>query len=358
MEYFVVFIIAIIFASLIDKHYQNLRLRCFFFTLALLPPVFLAALRADFVGIDVTWYITPVYNDIKRVGSFEQFWESIEKEKAFYVIFFAVAKLFKTLFSVHFVNQLIIMSPLLLLMSYVKENYQVKIWKMYALYLFFQYNLSLCVIRQNVAFSIFLLGFYFLLNKKYALYVVFSLIAAFSHNSTIIPIFIFSILYFSRNKVVSKRAQIILLFSISMIIAFYQLILSQFSFLIDDVYIGRMQNADKLSGGFITLAFTITLALLPFIYRKHISKKIFFIFYVPVMGALFNVLARNSIYIGRLAIPFSILTCITIPLCLVKKKILYYLILFIAIGYWYVVYIERANWETYPYELDNRLNMY
>lgn len=357
MEYFIIFIIAIFFASLADKHFKNVKQRWIFLVLAVLPPVLMAAFRADTVGIDVTWYITPIYSDIKRLVAFESFLDSLEKEKVFYVIMFLAAKTFKTLFSVHFVNQLLIIFPIILLMAYIKEQCNVKIWKMYALYLFMQYNLSLCVIRQNVAFSIFLLGFYFLLHRKYIWYGMFTLLAAFSHNSTVIPILIFSTLYFCRDKVVTKKSQFILLFSLSLIIVFYQYILSQFSFLIDDMYLGRMQNAEKNSGGILTLIYTIVMALLPFLYRKQISKRYFFLCYVPVMGALFSILARNSIYLGRLAIPFSLFTCITIPLC-IGKRMQYYIVLFMVICYWYVSYIEKASWETYPYVMDVRLNMF
>ena len=357
MEYFIIFIVAIIFASLADKYFQRIKLRCLFLLLALLPPVLLAALRADTVGIDVTWYITPTYSDVEKVRTYSRFLDTLEKEKVFYVILFFVAKFFKSLFAVHLVNQLIIMVPIILLMTYIRSISNVKIWKMYAFYLFLQYNLSLCVIRHNVAFSIFLLGFYFLLHHNYVLYSVFALLAAFSHNSTIIPILIFSTLYFSRNKVVTKKAQLVLLSSLSLMIVFYQTILSQFSFLIDDVYLGRMQDADSNSGGFITLGFVILMALLPFFYRKKVPSKVFFLVYIPLMGALFSILARNSTYIGRLSIPFSILTCITIPLCLEKMKV-YYLFLSIVVCFWYVSYIDRALWETYPYLMDIRFNMF
>ncbi len=283
--------------------------------------------------------------------------ESVEKEKAFYIIFFLTAKVFNTLFSVHFINQLIIIFPIILLMTYVKEQCRVKIWKMYALYLFMQYNLSLCVIRQNVAFSIFLLGFYCLLHRKYILYGIFTILAAFSHNSMIVPILIFSILYFCRNSVVTNKSQLILFFSVSLIIVSYQYLLSQFSFLIDDVYMGRLQDANSNSGGILTLTFVVIMALIPFLYRKGISTNFFFLAYVPVMGALFSILARNSIYIGRMAIPFSILTCITVPLSLARRQ-LYYVILFAVVCYWYIGFIERGSWETYPYLMDVRFNMF
>ena len=357
MEYFIVFVIAICFASLADKHFEVIGQRLLYLALAMLPPVLLAALRADVVGMDVTCYITPAYEEIKKIASFKGFMDELEKEKAFYAILFLIAKTFKTLFSVHFFNQAIIIFPIILLMSYIKEECNVKIWKMYALYLFLQYNLSLCVIRQNVAFSIFLLGFYFLLHQKYVLYGLFALLAAYSHNSTIIPIVIFSILYFCRNKMVTKISQFIMFFSLALVIIFYQYILSQFSFLIDDVYLGRMQDADKNSGGFLTLAFVIIMALLPFLYAKRISKNYFFLSYIPLLGVLFSILARNSVYIGRLSIPFSIMTCITIPLCL-GRKALYYMILFVVVCYWYISYIERALWETYPYVMDEGFNMF
>lgn len=358
MIYFSVFVIAILFAFLGDKYYNNVKMRYIFTAFALLPPIILAAVRSHVVGTDVDMYITPTYSDAKQIGTLSSFYATTEKEYIFFGLQFIITKTFKTLFSVHFINQLIIMSPIMMLICYVKKEYHVKIWKMYAVYLFLQYNISLCVIRQNVAFSLFLIGFYFLLKKKYIPFIVFSIIAAYSHNSTIIPIICICILYFTRNSASNIKAKLIMLILLLGIIIGYNYFLSQFGFLIGDMYITRMEGAEGNSGGYMTLLFYFVLVIIPFIINKDIPKKIFFFNYIPAIGLVFSILAKNSVYIGRLAIPFMIYTCITVPLCLRNKGWLYNIFLVTIICFWYITYIDRGLWETYPYEMDIRYNMF
>lgn len=358
MEYFFVFIIAIIFAYLADKYYSKTKIRYLFLVLAILPLVLMAALRAHTIGIDVDMYITPTYDDAKTVKGFTAFINSTDKEYAFWGLQYLVAHLFGTLFSVHFVNQLIIILPIVLLMCYVKEEYNTKIWQMYALYLFLQYNISLCIIRQNVAFSLFLLGYLFLLKKKYPLFIIFTGIAGYSHNSTIIPIICFCILYFTRNFVTTKKAKFILILGLVLITLGYNYLITNFGFLIDDMYISRMEGADKNSGGYLTLAFNFVLVILPFLMYKKSEKGIYYLNYIPAIGLVLSIIARNSVYIGRLAIPFMIMTCITVPVCLRKTKWLYNVLLLVTIIFWYITYIDRGLWGTYPYVMDLSYNMF
>ena len=71
---------------------------------------------------------------------------------------------------------------------------------------------------------------------------------------------------------------------------------------------------------------------------------------------LLIVLAKQSVYLGRLSYPFMGLVIITLPSVLSKNKILKYFIVLMLAAFWYYTNVMMDTWGTNNYYMDRGLN--
>ena len=85
------------------------------------------------------------------------------------------------------------------------------------------------------------------------------------------------------------------------------------------------------------------------------DKEISSFMYLPILGIVFLLLARQSQYLSRLAYPFMTCLMLSIPYK-VHNKVIRIFILFALATLWYVGIYLRKDWGTVPYVIGNNYN--
>ena len=130
-------------------------------------------------------YVIPWYNSVSKFDSFWKFCEYCvdSKEYFYYALIYFPSRIFGTLFPSLFIQQILIMYGVVSALLYFKRTYKIQLTYAYALYLFFYYNESLCIMRQSIAVSFGLFALTFLLEEKFKKFILCSVIAFLFHNS-------------------------------------------------------------------------------------------------------------------------------------------------------------------------------
>lgn len=122
----------------------------------------------------------------------------------------------------------------------------------------------------------------------------------------------------------------------------------------------RLLGAEENDGGFKTIAMYGILVFLPyllFIFRKNIFEYLSIWFY-PILGFILIVLAKQSVYLGRLSYPFIALVMITLPTVLSRNKLMKFSIILMLTAFWYYTNIIMDTWGTNNYYIDSELNLW
>lgn len=371
MIYIIIFVISSLCAYIAEKSYEKKQKNSkahwvcdytpkqkLLFALAVIIPSFLAAIRDKYCGIDVTWYVTPTHEDALYAKSFVDFFIDIEKEYGYYIIVYVITKLFDSLFFVHFFSHVIIIGPILYLLTTLKKETEIRIWLAYFLYLLLSYNTSLCIIRQNMASSIAILGMAFLLQKKYLPFIIFSALSCTIHNSNILFLAPLVLLYIAKSKLTNYKYLIGIVIAILSIYAFYAYFLIFFGDVIGEMYLNRLDgNSTENSGGLLSVVLNALLIFLPFVLYSKKKNRYAFVLITPIFALLFKLMGREAIYFGRMAIPYISLIPISNAIFLHNKRILLLCAVLIALALWYAGNVLHGGFETYPYIVDKNWNL-
>lgn len=357
MEYIIIFLISIYFSYLTEKRIDKNKGYIITSILAVMPLIIMAGIRDKYVGIDVTWYVEPSYIVARKAENLSAFFYEYGDgtDYGFCIFVYLITKIFGSFFWIMTFCHAIIVIGWFYFLVYFKKTYKISLTFGFAIILISQYNESLCLIRQSMATSIALLGYVFMLQRRY-LYSIILCLVAFSFHQTIIS-FILAFIGFDiiLRKITSVRNQYILLFLLFFFVIAFTSLLDIISIYVSEKYIERMTYTEGNRGGYITLYFYIFLVLLPFILKS--KNKISSFLYLPVIGVVFLILSKQSQYLSRLAYPFMSCLMVTVPYR-VQNKYMRFIIIIAFSVLWYVSIYIRKDWETVPYVIDSNMNFY
>ena len=322
--------------------------------LAILIPCILAGLRDLSIGIDVTWYVSPGFDAAngKPLAKFLSGYEEGEIEKGYLVFVWMITNIFHNLGVLLFSLEFIILLPFYLFFYNNKNHTRAAIYLL--IYLFSFYNMQLCVIRQSMAVSLVFTAFFFYMRRRYFIALLFALWGVLTHNSALLLFLTGMILIVLEWKMTPKKivlftmlSGVMMLFAVSYIYNHLELIAGNAK------YVERLDNSlnDAEGGGLITNSVFALAALIPLAayFYNHIKYAFFGV--LPLVGAILQ-FAFQGTYFSRLAYLFLPL----LPLALYystyfKRKfpLMDISLLMIFFVYWFVSFIIRNNWETYPY---------
>lgn len=362
MIYVIVFFISIYFmwkaecAIDLNKKYKS------YILFAVFLPIFIASVRAKEVGVDMLAYVIPWYNSVSKFNSFLKFCEYCvdSKEYLYYALIYFPSRIFGSLFPSLFIQQMLIMFGVVSALLYFKRAYKIQLTYAYALYLFFYYNESLCIMRQSIAVSFGLLALTILLEDKVRKFIFISFVTFFFHNS-ILAFSIICLGFYLINKNVHKKRLKVISYSLILIA------MSSLSFITDIIvnlnvnerFVERLVEGDQNQGGYLTIALYAVFVFIPFILKFVMRKRIYidYIWIFPIVGFIFVVLAKQSMYFGRMSYPFLCCLIITLAHSLRNQTILKYVILLLVISYWYYDNVISDTWGTYNYIMDTNCNL-
>ena len=358
MEYIVCFVISILFMYFGAKKI-SLTGRGFnvYILLSALCPIVLAGIRDISIGIDVTWYVTPSYFAALSQSSLDSYLKYMaEDDLGFFIYVFIVTKIFNNLYVLMTLNHLVIILPIIYVLYQFKKEYSCSMWFGYGIWLLYDYNMSLCIIRQSMSLSIAMLALLYLMKKKWIYVFIWGALAVSFHKTTLIFLLLALFFYYISFKIKNIRSQNILIFLIFGAIFGGKMILSYALPYLDSKYSERLDSSDSMTGGVYTMLFLLLTSLYPFA-KSIIKKKILysqFIMYLPLIGFVLYIVSRNFGYLSRMAYPFNVMLIFTIPIVM-KSKWLKTGMLFTLLVFWIVSICIRVDWETYPYIISTDL---
>lgn len=345
-------------------------------TLSLLIVLLLAGFRSFSVGTDTNGYLQQLYLAAKGSRNYVEYmnsswwnvWHYISVnhyEYGFSFVVYITTKIFNVPFAPLFTIHLIMYIPLIYILN--KERFNMSSCIFVLTYLLLEYNVSLNLLRQFDAISLFILSIYFFVKNKKMKSIFWFLISLLFHTSVILPYFIiigsyrfinYKFLFLPSPKTKYKRQKtLFIIFCISLIFILYKPIISVLN-LINFEFVGYIGNGFSINPKMVILRLPILIYLL--IFRKEVKGKHFDFYFFLIILALdftFTNFTESSVYAGRISHYFNVFYPFMFGITTnnlrytksVKKDInLLFSIIYCASYFTYYILIGNAN-ETLPY---------
>ena len=361
--YWTVFFGTTFATSLAEKAFNKNRFKrgVLFSIIAIMIISLYAGARAETVGIDVSYYVTPYINRVSWFSSAKDYFIGLPIEPLFGLITYINGAYFSTPFFSLFVIELLIVTPLYLLIYKYRKSLSMTFSMI--VFLLIVYNMTLCIMRQGVCTSFILLAFFsddYSKMKKCLLYIV----AVLFHYIGIVFI---AMLYVIKWIVEAKYRNIFKILGVISSILILIMLPSIISLLAGALggafvkYYGTFISADKSGNNISILEFGLrsVLILLPlFIAEKSkLNKKTSEICYFAVYSIVLSLAAVFAVYLIRISYFFTYIIVLSLPASARQfrkrnNKIIYCLLMIIlCFVYWYIIYNIWNYFGIFPYEL-------
>lgn len=204
IPYMVLFSIISINAIFVDRFIKtkNNRVAYFIAVISILLLSIFAGIRDDNVGVDIPYYILPVFSWAQNLD-FGDFMKAGNLESGFLLLMYFSTKLFNDYHVALFCMQAIVSTCFFIYAFKQKENTSIFLIIMTFLFVFF--NNTLTMMRQTVATSLLLLSICFLKEKKYLVVGLLFISALLFHSTAIIMIVPYAIFIVNTTDCFSKR---------------------------------------------------------------------------------------------------------------------------------------------------------
>lgn len=379
------FIIATFFIYFGAKSRKKLN-RFILISLAICIPCLLASVRDVSIGTDTSGYVINIYSAAVRSSGLEDFYNTLIYHEWKYVpvssfeygyttlVYFG-AKLFNDFSASLFLNQIVIILPIVFALLKYEKRYGMKAYIGYMFFMFMFYNVSLNAVRQFMSVSILFYGIATLTvdksRNKYLLCLVLSVLFHTSGVLGIIPFLFFNIqkrhktsFALGSTKISAESMQNLLLILLCVLFLFYgNNILSRINLSIISSYINYLPRNVNFSFNQIVLQ----LPYLALMYKERkqvlefknisIDNKNFlgFNMLMFIIQFVFSQLSTVTVNSWRINLIFSIFLIVIIPLIISfeKKMRTRKLILLISIAYiviyWFYMFAYLGKHNTVPY---------
>lgn len=379
------FIIATFFIYFGAKSRKKLN-RFILISLAICIPCLLASVRDVSIGTDTSGYVINIYSAAVRSSGLEDFYNTLiyhewkylpisSFEYGYTTLVYFEAKLFNDFSASLFLNQIVIILPIVFALLKYEKRYGMKAYIGYMFFMFMFYNVSLNAVRQFMSISILFYGIATLTvdksRNKYLLCLVLSVLFHTSGVLGIIPFLFFTIqkryktlFAFGSTKISVETMQNLLLILLCVLFLFYgNNILSRINLPIISGYINYLPRNVNFSFNQIVLQ----LPYLALMYKERkqvlefknisIDNKNFLDFnmLMYIIQFVFSQLSTVTVNSWRINLIFSIFLILIIPLIIsfekkmrTRKLILLISIAYIAI-YWFYMFAYLGKHNTVPY---------
>lgn len=373
MIYVVTFSISIILMVLSFKCKNNKILAKIITGIAIVIPCMLAGLRDISLGVDANIYIYPLLKQAIDTNDFVTFVfnNQMMNDYIYLAMTFFIAKIFKNIFWMFFMIQLLVILPVYKAIKITYTNNKQVLFGVLLIFLVL-YNPAYNMARQSIALAFAILAFAYLDNKNEKKFYIFTIVALLFHWSAIIILLIYLLYKLINNKGISRNTKFVIKFAIivvSIVIVILSPNLLQFL-----KYFGASQSKIEAQTGYIlskiegnTTAdtlFCIGIYILITIFRKYLikddeeKKKYDFYKYLLILGIITLQLGNFILYAHRIAYYFIYpVFFLEIPRLFSnsKNKITYcdFILILMFCFYWYFWTIIANYHDTFPYQFYN-----
>lgn len=379
------FILSTVFMYFGEKSKKKIK-RFLFISLAICIPCLLAGLRDYTIGTDTAGYVKNIFLAATQSSGIKNFynttiyhnWKYItisSFEYGYTTLVYLEAKLFKNFLVSLFINQIVIILPIVIGLLKYEKKYGIKAYVCYMFFLFMFFNVSLNAVRQFMSISILFFGISTLIvdksRNKFLICFVLSVLFHTSGVLGIIPFLFFTIqkeqkIFFKCGnvKISVETVQNFLLIIFLGIFLFYgSNILSKINLSIIRMYLNYLPRNVKFSINQIVLQ--IPYLALMYKERKNLMEFKNFsvenrnflafnmlIFLIQFAFSQLSTITANS---WRINLIFSVFLIVTVPFMVslekdakTRKFILILVIGYLAI-YWFYMFAYLGKHNTVPY---------
>lgn len=366
MPYIAVFIFSIILLKLseIEDKKKNKILMYFFLSVSAIVPCILAGLRADSVGIDVTWYVTPNFERASLSTSMSSFIMNENVEILYSVVVYISSLIFNNAGGLLLILQSLVIIPVYIVIYKNRED--ISMWKMGFIYYFLIYNYSFSLMRQCIAGAFLLLALQLLIEGKKRRGYLSCLVAFLFHNTSIFIIIL--ILALTEFKIMQKSRKLQTIFIVvfgALVININKIVPLLCTYgILDPKYLTRMIDRTVVGGGYFKIIYAIlgaTISIYILTKNKNVNLKKYNVYHVLAIIAVFFSITGSFVseYISRISYYFYFLYIVSIPLFWrqVKGKhyfdqvILILVFILVLMYFWGIIFLKYNSFEVFPYIL-------
>lgn len=362
-EYIILFAVVGFLAGMADQMQVKGQKHAvkFFLLMAVISMSFLAGIRSDSIGTDVSFYAKPLFDRARNFKTFHTFYLTANIDIGYAILVYITSKLTTELGVLLGISQALVIGPIYF-GCYIKRK-DMSFLAVTILYTGWFYCYSFNIMRQSIACAFFILTI--ILHdqkiKKISLFTM--LISIAFHTSAICGFVLVAIVRYADRKKDSIsifKKTIVIVLTYIFIFAFSQLVTLVANLgLINAVYAERVYNSR--SGQEIVLIEFILRAVLVFIvpsfeltFRKDNQKINQYSFlglinYILSFGRAVNSYITRIVYYGN----YCCLISVSEYTHLIKRKgnrtVYIIMLAIISYTYWYIVYIKMQWHEVYPF---------
>ncbi len=369
--YLVVFYISIVSTYIAEK-IKKKPYFMFFSAIAILIPSILAGTRGERVGTDINYYAKYCFDLAIVSENINGFLSnnSLDIENG-YLLFTYLISIFTDNFQIFlFITQLIINSCVYFFIYSNKEK--VPMYFSMSIFLLFFYNISLNIMRQSLALSIFLCSLIFINKRKYIKTIIAFLISLTFHSSVVLALPVYFLLLIATSSKMPKKTKITFFLIIILVVVVFSFTFQYIIyFLSNDLKIIPQKYNDYLYNDYydganydfdvfilIYKMFWCIIAIIAFMRNTDKEKNddlaycicLIIDFIIFILSAKITNINRVGYYY---AIPAMLTSIPTIKVLFKKDNFnqmcLFVIVLMLLLSYWYVAYVHFNMNETYPY---------
>lgn len=362
MDYIIIFFVVILLIFIYEKNIlKSKRISLFFLIFSIFLLSIFAGGRGENIGTDIRFYVIQEFSNNLTYFSFDDFVRYHVLETGYEFLSFIVSRFSSDIHWVHFLNALCGLVGIYIGIYYFSRKYVISFCFCFCLYLLQKYNMSFNLIRQFIAVSLVFCSVPALLEKKYLLYFLISLIAFSFHRSAIITIILLP-LYISLRYLLNNK--LYFLFSIYMVVMIVCTYATPFIInfalqngILPSHFSDNLSSYSIETGGiYLALSKLIPLILILLSFRKmNTDMKVLAIF--CLISFLLSIVRMDFGAAGRLLYYFDIFFIVMIPVSIhliSSKKIDRFILSFLSVLYYFFIWIYSypiSNYgETFPYE--------
>lgn len=370
--YLVTFILSLLFFEIgvrrLDSDDEIVPISYLWIGLSMILPVLLAAVRSENIGVDVTVYVIPTFDEVIDSDNLFDTFDSLEIE-FLYILLAYVAKFISTdLWSILMLTELCIVVPFWIAFIKLRD----KLNPTFALFIFYcvLYNHTLNMMRQSIALGFILLAIAYMFHNKKLWMILWLCIAFGFHKSAALGMFLPVIYYFSRYYPLYNNLSLYLCIFIGLVFVASS-IATFIVFLIDYgvldlkylIYteVGVFESKVTKSLLIIVLIELLILYVAVDNYGDLFLELNFF-FLCAFITVLFCLTGAIVVYLNRISWYFHIINFLSISYVLCNPNILgefrplkWGFVLLLCF-YWWFAFVHGGEAGTIPYEFQYQLN--
>lgn len=331
-------------------------------------PVFLAALRSENIGDDVTVYVIPTFDTVIDAESFLDAVDSLEIEFLYIALVYAAKFISTDLWSVLMLTELCIVIPFWLAFIKLRD----KLNPTFALLVFYcvLYNHTLNMMRQSIALGLIILAVAYMLEKKKGWMLFWLLVALGFHKSSVLGMALPVLYYFSHHYPLYQNFYLYLgvfLGFVFLASSFATLIVALIDYGILDlkylIYTEAGVFEARVSKSSLVLV-SVELLILSIAVISYGDKflDLNFFFLCGIVAVLFCLTGFIVVFLARISWFFHIVNFLSMAYVFSNPYIfgdLKYMkwgfVLFLCF-YWWFAFVHSGESSTIPYEFQYQLN--